>query len=410
MDSTKLLTEKLTLARELSSLRPEVDHLRSQAASHQVILGEKLSLQRQVSTLQVELETEKRSMQRALAKEGRFQAEDAKLESRLESMQADLARTRREAERRDRDAQKASTESDNKIATLESRLDAFRNKLKSTKEQLKEVQSELQVAHASKDRSTANVKSSTSTSKNANKRTAVQIEADTMIGTPGDQPAAKRSRQRGALPGDKSTFSITPFFNRTTSVAPESPTSAVAAIQEETTVATDVASGNQDIPQAILPDQSETSTLARRGGGSSQRHAADGLNAPRPGKSNSAVMSRLKAVPRLEQVAEEGDCERADPVPVPAGSTIGRISREESVEGEQIRKKKRKVLGTGAGKTLFDDCELDAGDGGALGGTRSFGKLGLGGPRFCARKALGSAESFGTISPLKKDKRGVVNK
>lgn len=409
MDSTKLLTEKLTLSRELSSLKPEVDHLRSQAASHQSLLGEKLSLLRQVSTLQVELETEKRSMQRALVKEEKSQAEDAKLESRLDALQADLARTRREAERTEREAQKASTESENKIATLESRLDAFRNKLRSSKEQLREVQSELQLAHASKVQPAANVKSSTSTSKVTSKRNAAQMDADTMIGTPGDQPAAKRSRQKGALPGDKSTFSITPFLNRTASVAPESPTSNIMANGDEDDTNASSASGSQGKPQALSAGQNgKSQVLARRRGASSHKSGANDVKAPGLGILKTAGESRLRAAPRLEQVTEEGDAESADPAQVIAESATQRTSRGALVEeGEQIRKRKRKVLGAGAGKTLFDDCEADIGDGGALGGTRAFGKLAFGGPRFGGRKALGSAGNFGSISPLRQDKRGV---
>src|SRR5206468_8938564 len=82
-DSTKLLTEKLALSRELALLKPELEHLRSQATYHQTTLSEKLALQRQVSTLEVDLETEKRAAQRASRKESKNNENDAKLQELL---------------------------------------------------------------------------------------------------------------------------------------------------------------------------------------------------------------------------------------------------------------------------------------------------------------------------------------
>lgn len=96
MDTTKILTEKLSLARELATLKPELEHLRSQAAYQQTVLAEKLALQRQVSTLEVELETEKRASKRAAAKNDSKDGE-MELQSQLEAVQKDMARQRKEA-------------------------------------------------------------------------------------------------------------------------------------------------------------------------------------------------------------------------------------------------------------------------------------------------------------------------
>ncbi|CAG8949856.1 hypothetical protein HYFRA_00004183 [Hymenoscyphus fraxineus] len=98
MDSTKVLTEKLSLARELATLKPELEHLRSQATYHQTILSEKLALQRQVSSLEVELETEKRAAKRAAQKNDNTERE-AEFQQQLDQLQKDLARNKREATR-----------------------------------------------------------------------------------------------------------------------------------------------------------------------------------------------------------------------------------------------------------------------------------------------------------------------
>lgn len=91
-DSNKILSEKLALTRELSSLRPEVEHLRAQVESNQGLLAEKLSLQRQLNTLQVELENEKRSASRALAKQGKKMEQDDELRGTVEELRSQLAK------------------------------------------------------------------------------------------------------------------------------------------------------------------------------------------------------------------------------------------------------------------------------------------------------------------------------
>lgn len=419
MDSTKLLTEKLSLARELSALKPEVDHLRSQAASHQSLLAEKLSLQRQLSTAQVELETEKRIAQRALAKEGKSQAEDAKLEHRLESMQADLAKEHRERQRVEREAQKDSTESQNRITTLESRLDAFRNKLKATKEQLKEAQTSFQTAQASNygksNRASASVNSTTYLAENPRKRAAAQIDADTIIGTPGDLPAAKKSKRALTLIGEKSTFSITPFLNRTASVAPASPPSENANGDDEAHVKeSDHLFGNRRqkaVSSEAMSDLVDKSDATKKGLQANKRGILE--NAKR-GKINSRAppARKTKSAPTLEQVAEEENNENGGSTMSMGEPAANKDSSNETFDGGlELKRRKRKLLGGGLGKTLFDEDEGNAVKGDRLlGGVRGFGTLGKGGlgaPKFGPRKAIGpSVNTFGAISPLKKDRKG----
>lgn len=417
MDSTKMLTEKLTLARELSALKPELDHLRSQAASHQSLLAEKLSLQRQLSTLQVELETEKRASQRALVKEGKLQAEEAKLESRFENLQADLSKERRERQKIEREAQKDSIESEKRITTLESRLDAFRNKVKSTKEQLKDAQISLQSAQASNrgkpSRASASMAPTTSLTGNPRKRAAEHIDGGTIIGTPGDLPAAKKRKGRSILIGEKSTFSITPFLNRATSVAPDSPPSTNASEDDgEHCKEFDRLSGktNQDeAPLDAVCDPVHVPDVTRN---LMQANKPSILENAKKGKINSKALParKIKAAPTLEQVAEENIENGGSTTSISEPATIRDPSNDSFHGGLEMKRKKRKLLGGGLGKTLFDEDEGDALkiSGGLLGGFKGSGTLGKGGfavPRFGLRQATGpTVSTFGAISPLKKDK------
>ena len=420
MDSTKLLTEKLTLARELSSLKPEIDHLRAQAASHQTLLSEKLSLQRQLSALQVELEMEKRTTQRAMAKEGKFQAEEAKAATQLESLQAEVAKERRERQRVEREFQKSSSDWETNKTTLESRLDAFRTKLKSTKDQLKETQAELKAAqsaaHAEAARSTSNTLAKNA-GREGRKRIASRMDDDTIIGTPGDSRPAKKTKRGSALPGDKSTFSITPFLNRTASVAPESP------LQESDAPETDQDAEARDVtgPEAgKTKERGASSRIVQSPTGKAKTTVSQKaitkppiLDNAKPGRTNSKGPPRRqpKSAPVLEQVAEETNDENAEPVINQLKESNTENNVGDTTEKLEIKKRKRKLLGGGLGKTLFDDDEAEAvhADPGASGGVRAFGTLGrvtLGGPKAGPRVGLsGGVSGFGSFSPLKKDRR-----
>ena len=114
----------------------------------------------------------------------------------------------------------------------------------------------------------------------------------------------------------------------------------------------------------------------------------------------------------MEQVAEEENDENTASTNAPPKPTISRSAPDDTIdEGIEMKKRKRKLLGGGLGKTLFDEDDRDAlkGDRGIMGGVRGFGVLargGLGDPKIGPRKAIGASSSgFGAISPLKKDRK-----
>lgn len=416
MDATKLLTEKLALVRELSALKPEVEHLRSQVSVHTSLLAEKLSLQRQLTSVQVELEMEKRATQRALAKEGKSQEHDNRLEVQVEELRKEVAKERRERQRVEREGQKELADWEGKKTILEGRLDAFRNKVRITKEQLKEAQNELQTAQTAAQAAgllaTADVEAEKRT-RNPRKRGAAQLDKDATIGTPGALPVAKNSKKASTLPGDKSTFSITPFLNRT-SVPPELP-----VLDHHETEDQDEVDATRTIE--IDPDRSPPSVVPRVGqmANASKPVLAgkkpDGLGNVKSGNANvkRPLTRRQKAGPPLDQVTEEDQDENATFTKVPVASQVmamkpllkecnnidGTLS--EDIEG---RKKKRRLLGGGLGRTLFDDDDGEGprgGDKGQPGNARGFGVTN---PKGALRIGFG-AGSFGTFSPLKKDRK-----
>jgi hypothetical protein len=285
-ETTKILTEKLSLVRELATLKPELEHLRSQASYQHTVLAEKLALQRQVSTLEVELKTEKRAskraaqksrnsdaeielqnqldqlqkdlarekrerekarkevelehqcqveeLQRELAQEKRAREKNRKetetdVQDRLEELQRDLARERRDGEKACKEAEKELKSAETRISVLESKLDQLRMKLRATKDQLKECQTELSQARAVVVKAGPAASKGDAAVKNPRKRGALEMSTDVEIGTPdgvamrGKRPVAKRGRMDQMMVGEKSMFSITPFLNRTISMPPQTP-------------------------------------------------------------------------------------------------------------------------------------------------------------------------------------------
>ncbi|KAI4191410.1 MAG: hypothetical protein LQ348_003521, partial [Seirophora lacunosa] len=376
MDSTKLLTEKLALARELSSLRPEVDHLRTQVASNEKLLAQKLSLEHQLETIQVELESEKKSMQRILGREGKARATDAEIESQLQALQAELSRERRARQKSEREAQQAASTWEGHKMTLESRLESLRNRLKTTKDSLNEAQRELKSARSTAKPTVDEWGATTHTKSvapNPRKRTATQVFSDSMIGTPGDAAVERRKRKPSAIPGDKSTFSITPYLNRTASVAPESPA-------EATTLALGVAEV-AEAPDPAPDDVASKAGMATASG--TQRHqrsTESALGVTKMSKTNAKAargQERLHRAARLEKVAEEEQDENGENLDSRSKTIDPAAEDRSNLRGGEAKKKKRKLLGS-LSNTLFDEEDREISKAGQ--GNRTFGHLSKGFP------------------------------
>ena len=267
MDSTKALTEKLALARELGTLKPELEHLRSQAVYQQAVLSEKLALQRQVNTLEVELETEKRAIKR-ISEKSKNKDKELELQQKVEELQKELSREKREKdkarkatekgltssklsnrstenggcdneghielqqkleavqkvlddERRQKEKargqlQKELDDSETRSTLLEGKVDHIRTKLRVAKEELKECQAELEEARTGAARGPSTVRKaeplglglSLSLAKSARKRPATEISTDVTIGTPDGTALRGKKRSRmdqTSRPGEKTS-------------------------------------------------------------------------------------------------------------------------------------------------------------------------------------------------------------
>lgn len=467
-DSTRLLTEKLALARELATLKPELEHLRCQTTAQQTHLAEKLALQRQMSALEVELENEKRtskrlaknetdddriremhskieSLRQELAKERAERQEEkvtlqeqvkrleaalgsgklatrsptpediasdaeAGIRHQLAELQKEMAKWKKEAEKAQKVAAKDSADWNSRKAVLESKLEQTRTKLRSTKDTLKEVETDLVKAQKEAAQSFKAVNTQRPIA-NKGKLAALTVIEDASIGTPdgvavrGKIPATRRGKIDQALLGEKSMFSITPFLNRTMSVAPGTPQAA-----------SNLESQDAEAHEEIVPTEPENNDASTEGNQSpsvrtraipSKKAAARSLlKNSKKSVVNVKVPKRQRTVEALEIVNEEETDENTPPEIVTATKRdVARNTRASTgtTEAAEPKKKKRKLLG--APRTLFDEEEGETTKRPAKVklGPKALGKVALGGPKMASG---GIQNGFGTFSPLKKDRRG----
>lgn len=471
------MSEKLELTRELSTLKPELEHLRTQNATNKDILSEKLALQRQLSEFQIQLEQSKREAQRALAKRRNTQHElaqedeldtlqksvkrekrlrekaeealeqlqteldeqkkaaqrlmsketkkvehDSAHEVRSEELSRELAKEKKDRTKAEKALQQAQSEWEAQKAVWGDKLGQFRTKLKTTKDRLSEAETALEKAQQEEPIAPKRSKKTageTAATKPSRKRTAVQMDPDaTNLGTPGDGAVKKRGRKTSTL-GEKSSFSITPFLNRTMSVAPDSPEERHARGRQESVSEAEASPTAASKPSKASPVSKKKQPLAP---------------VP-PSKTNikKAVPARKKVtLPGLEKVVEEDESSQpkqataapaaappAEPAMKPKASKPDKMRKSLAafatfnLEPEPEKKKKRKL--GGLGKTLFDE-EDDApkalpGSRALFGGVR-MGPLGgfgavtkgsfLGGAK---KSALMSTDDGFQFSPLKKDRK-----
>jgi hypothetical protein len=478
-DSTAVLTEKLALARELSVLKPELEHLKLQAATVEQLTAEKLDLQHQLTNAQCEIEKSKREAQRALAKRrntvfeiaqeeqvddlkrqlqkekrareraeealeqaqgdmdtadirkelaqekklrekaeeeleaarGNTQIEDVRkdllkekkakqrLEDVVENLQAELekaektaaravkradgiasaddqaeelrqelAKEKKDRQRAEKNGETAAEDAEAQRAALEERLGRFREKLRSTKDKLKEMEAELaaarevaEVAAAAPPPPQPVAKAAApKATKATKKRAAAAIEPEeSALGTPGDGPAAKKRgrKAQAAAVGDKSTFSITPFLNRTMNADMEEEEQ--SEVEEE---ASPVA--QKSIKQPLAPATSSKANAQPKKTAAQRKtkapvlemvteetedvHSQGQENAPKA--KSGAMKLKTKTADGPDETREPSKKKR------PRKSLVDFDTFRASEEKSTTMQKKKRKLG-GLGKTLMDEEE-----------------------------------------------------
>ncbi|KAF2664526.1 hypothetical protein BT63DRAFT_443602 [Microthyrium microscopicum] len=367
------------------------------------------------------------------------------LESQIDLLRKDMQAEKKERQKAEQALEKESMAWQAQKSLLDDKLDAFRTKLRSTKERLKETQEQLKQA-----KSTAPAPAADKTARNPRKRGASHLD-ESSIGTPGDgAQAAKRNKRVGSLvhaaPGDKSSFSITPFLNRTMSLAPDTP-------EEPAEEPTKVPTITLELPAEAVDSPSMVTKKARK----NVRKNNKPLSQASTSKHNARPRKSARA-PTLEKVLEEPSVLENDaPLPVredpQRDSTTNLVPDAIIAEPTQLstqtlptqtlsnttlklkaptktssgarkslasfatfteeptqEKRKKRKLGAGTTKTLFDEDDEDKMPSkpipgrGLFGGAKALARPFV----FGAKKGSGgmaAADVSFAFSPLKKDRR-----
>ncbi|KAH6968805.1 hypothetical protein DER45DRAFT_639047 [Fusarium avenaceum] len=435
-DSNKVLQEKLALSHKLDQIQPELNHLKTQLETHRAVVAQKQDLERQLSSVEVELENEKRSKQRMQSRNNdsdqiREQFDETKKE--LESIKKEYSRELREAR--------------GECERLEARVEDTRNKLKKTQTDLKDTRAELESCRAELQEARKAVLESKPSKKSVSmkeqpfgkRRVQDMSLEDISIGTPGPDEATLRRpfKKRGierALAGEKSTFSITPFLNRTKNIS-DNMSDELSEIHSPTAKAVDV-------PESIVPQTGDGTEFgdsvsmepieeaAESGGEAEDDATTEEQEQPKPQKvrgrprkalddapttkKNMPVQAKkkakaTKASSKLDVLTEEVDVGEPEAEPTEKPKKRSGLSKSKpaaaalrlGAEDADARKKKRKVLGGGT-KSLFDDDDGDE-------SVPKPAKIQMGAGRKLKAPLGGVRSAFGgaTFSPLKKDRRGV---
>ncbi|KAF5717397.1 hypothetical protein FMUND_5874 [Fusarium mundagurra] len=434
-DSNKVLQEKLALSHKLDQIQPELEHLKTQLENHRAVVAQKQDLERQLSSIEVELENEKRSKKRMQSKNH----DNDQVKEQLDEAKRELEKLKKEHSRELREVRGECDMLEGRVEDTRSRLKKTQGDLKEARAELASCRTELEEARKALATNKSSKKSVTMKEHPIGKKRAQDLSMeDISIGTPGPDALRRPSKKRGAeraLVGEKSTFSITPFLNRTKNLSENmsdelselhSPTGKSTGASEPVAFK-DVAPEASDsmsmepIEEAAEPDhQAEDDAVAEE---EEQPKAQKARGRPRKAldeapttKKNMPVQAKrkpkvAKTSSTVEMIAEvdEADEPETEPIEKPEKpkkmpgllkSNPATASLRNGNEDADTRKKKRKMLG-GGNKTLFDDEEVEPAPRPAkiqmAAGRRLKAPLGN------VRGAFGGA----TFSPLKKDRRGV---
>ena len=341
------------------------------------LLKEKKAKQRLedvVENLQAEIEKAEKAAARALKRaDGNASADD-----QAEELRQELAKEKKDRQRAEKNSEHAAEEAETHRAALEDRLGRFREKLRSTKDKLKEMEVELAAAKEAAEVANAAAAAAASeaaeaaavptkvTTKTAapkatkapKKRAAAAMEPEeSALGTPGDGPGAKKRGRKGksAGVGDKSTFSITPFLNKTINADMEEQSEA-----EEEEEASPVAQKTSKQPLAPA-DSSKTNAQTKKPAAQRKQKAPllemvteESEDVHSQGQEN-APKTKAGGM-KLKTKTNDGPDETREPSKKkkPRKSLVEFDTFRASEEKSTTMQKKKRKLG-GIGKTLMDE-------------------------------------------------------
>lgn len=400
-------------------------------------------LRQHVADLEKKLANEKRATQKAKRSQDSDEKEaQAELLEKIKDLETQLQSEKLEAERALKTSEKDAAAARDQIEMLTQRVDEFKGKLRETRAELKDVRAELTQARTTTTsvplKNDDEPAKPLSKAKPGKKRRANEISVDEMmLDTPGHaegrtkRPLKKRGFEVTAV-GEKSTFSITPFLEKSNTLN-------LAETIEEEAEEPSILEGKGDSAAPIIEPEPETTEELPLAEEKPAKSIAKALKATKSktetanqkkarGKPKAQALvesspNRLIATstkgkpssePALEKVVEEVEDVRQENALAIKKAASSEDPSNTSIENPEPKKKKRKLLGASTKGTLFDKDE-DAGEAEAPVPTIAVAaakRKPIGLKSSSTRKGPVTSLARGafagkTFSPLKKDRRGV---
>lgn len=404
-------------------------------------------LRQQIKDLEKKLVEAQRAAPKSKRQDSNDGAEQTELKGKLKQLEQDLETERRETERAQKTNEKEAAAARDHIEMLTQRLEEFKTKLRETRAELKELRVGMTQARTTTTtvpiRNAEEPKKPLSRTKGAGKRRANEVTVDEMMLDSPDYEDGKTKRvaqakkKRGAYDittvGEKSTFSITPFLEKSNTISlgetieeVEEPSvldgkgnAAVPIVEPE-------AEEEADIP---VPDKQPMRSVAKalkatktKPASAEQKKARGKLKAQALTEISPNIDIAANAAPLDDEVVEATQKPTQQNGPAAKASTSTKPSSAATQSAEttsagvnvpEPKKKKRKVLGTGNKGTIFDDDEDDGEFNAGISTVASAATkrkpvaikgAGRQGPVTALSRGALTRKSF---SPLKKHRRGV---
>lgn len=459
-----MIAEKHALERQLNSLEVEFEaEKRSKQRAQKDDKDESDELHERIQELEKKLAAERtdkervrKNGERALAEASAQQEDNDKsdeLHTKVQELEKKLAAEKKDKVRVQKEGERALSEATAKHGMFEERLEALKLKLRETRDALKQCREELSEARTVSTIPVATEKTTLPPArKQTKKRRAEETSADITIDTPhADEHKVKRALKKRAMDatmtnmGEKSTFSITPFLNRTKNTDDSMEDGDMEADQSyipqrKNAEPSPVQDDEPPQPEAEVEEETAPKPAAKPTKGRGRPRKV--LGEIEPAKtSNAAKRPRAKASEKTKTSEPEASAENVDEEPAPNAEnqpasplaekeaekeekapaekpkptkrapvrklkpSAKQATADDSVAGPEQKKKKRKLLG-GPNQTLFDDEDGEPAPKPAPAGKVSLAparKLGAVGVAGAKRDAFAGK----TFSPLKRDRRGV---
>lgn len=339
-DYEKLSAEKISLSKEIVRMKEEFGYLQNQNLSHQSLLAEKNALERQLNSLEVQLVEERRSFERR--KNVEEKNENTEVRQQLTKLQDSLNKEADERRRMEQEMSERSAAWEQQRKSLEERLEKLRKQLRTAKEKLKQYQeyendSLLSAAPQMTERSRQSVVSDRSVSMG---HSGSSFNPSMTIATPGAVQVKTNFQRPSAVVGEKSTFSITPFLQRSRNVD-DSPNSS----DEDQRLQAESNTARKRLKASPKGDKT------RRSAGNEQYDRDDGGDNDENDVDQQPARAGAKKPRGHNPVSLQGNEELP--------SILGDASdRSLLMEGKQ-QPRKRKILGGQRDMTLLDEEEED---------------------------------------------------